>query len=161
MKYKKWIFVGIAVAISISLLVWYTLSLQPQTSTVDNPRFSTVIPAGYSIDELGGWRTSTTPNGTQVYAFSDTLSGVSITVTQQQKPDSLSDDVETRLEKLANGFNATVKLSVDDAVAYLGTSAKGPQSVLIAKNDLLILIQSEKAIPNEDWVTYINQLKQS
>lgn len=122
------------------------------------PKFPTVIPSGKSIEKLGGW-TRISPEGrVPVYAYADKLSGIAIRVSEQELPANLEGDSEG-VQKLAADFDATQKLTAGDTTAYIGTSAKGPQSVIFTKNKLLILITSDKKIDTEHWTTYISSLQ--
>jgi len=126
------------------------------------PKFATVVPSGKSIDELGGW-TRISPEGrTPVYAYADKLNNVPIRVSQQELPANLSSNDEKATEgvqKLAESFKANQKLTVGTTTVFIGTSAKGPQSVIFAKDELLILITSDQKIDNDHWSTYINSLQ--
>lgn len=95
----------------------------------------------------------------KVVNFQDSIGGVPITISQQQLPTSLKEDTQNRVKKLAEEFAATEVLSTANPTAYLGTSAKGPQTIIFAKKDLLIFIQSSKEIDNHDWAEYVTNLQ--
>jgi hypothetical protein len=140
-------------------------STAPTEATLERnakPKFATVVPSGKSIDELGGW-TRISPEGrTPVYAYADKLNNVPIRVSQQELPANLSSNDEKATEgvqKLAESFKANQKLTVGSITVFIGTSAKGPQSVIFAKDELLILITSDQKIDNDHWSTYINSLQ--
>ena len=122
------------------------------------PTYPTILPAGKSIDQLGGWKRVSPPKNDPVYAYNDQINGVAITVSQQQAPQSFKQHAADQTAELAKKFNATTKLTAGDTIAYLGSSSKGPQSVILTKKNLLILIKSQKKIDNNAWVTYIKTL---
>ena len=94
-----------------------------------------------------------------MYAYTDTVDTVSITVSEQPLPVSFKSDVSTKVAEVAKNFNATTKLEAKNTDFYIGTSASGPQSVIFAKNDVLILIKSQKKIDDEKWGVYIDSLR--
>jgi hypothetical protein len=94
-----------------------------------------------------------------VYAYIDKLAGVQINVSEQPLPASFKDNPDQQLSQLAQNFEATNKITAGGTTVYIGTSIKGPQSVLLTKSNLLILIKSTGQIPNGDWAAYINSLK--
>lgn len=126
----------------------------------ESPSFNTVVPGGKTIAELGGWARVSPPGSDKVYAFVDEISDVDIIVSQQELPDNFKDSPAGVLKDFAESYAANRTLPTnDDTTAYIGTSAKGPQSVLLIKNDLLILIKSSSVISDDNWVGYINSLE--
>lgn len=121
------------------------------------PSHPTVLPRGTSIKDLGGWQQLKAPNGNAVYVYTDKISNVPISVSQQPLPESLKQDSDS-IEKLAKNYNATDTINAKGTKVYIGTSAKGPQSVIFAKNSLLILIKSQENISNKAWAKYIASL---
>lgn len=95
----------------------------------------------------------------KVTSYKDTIKGINITVSQQPMPDSFSDDPDGEVKKLAENFSATKEIKASGLTGYLGTSAKGPQSMVLKKRNLLIFIFSEKTIPDQDWGIYISSLQ--
>lgn len=95
----------------------------------------------------------------KVVSYTDTIGGVKITVSQQQLPGGFQDNPQEKVKKLAEDFSATDVLSTANPTAYLGTSAKGPQTVIFTKNGLLIFMQSATKIDNHDWASYITSMK--
>lgn len=122
------------------------------------PNFQPILPEGKTISSLGDWQKLTTPNNDVFYAYVDTINGVTVNVSQQQLPGKFKGDVHNKMLEMARGYNANVKLDADDIRVYIGTSAKGPQSVLFTKNEVLVLIKSWATIPDSDWVAYIKSL---
>lgn len=123
----------------------------------ETPKFDTVVPDGKSIKDYGGWTRISPPDRVPVFAYSDKIGDVTINVSQQELPENLRDNGE-ELEKLSADFNADKKLTVGDITAYIGTSAKGPQSVIFIKDNLLVLIKSTAKISDDQWITYISSL---
>lgn len=123
-----------------------------------NPAYRTVLPTGKSINDLGGWRRVSPDKNDPVYAYLDTIDGVQISVSQQPLPASFADNLNSQVAELARKFNATTKLDDGSTIVYVGTSAKGPQSTIFAKKNLLILIKSQKKIENKSWEKYADSL---
>jgi hypothetical protein len=124
------------------------------------PDYKTMLPAGKTIDQLGGW-TRVSPSGTEpVYAYVDKIKGIQINVSQQPLPYEFDDDsTDQHIEELASGYNADQKMKVGGTTVYIGTSAKGPQSVIFTRDKILVLIKSLSAIDNNSWAAYISSLK--
>jgi len=129
-------------------------------SQTQQPDYNTLLPEGKTIAQLGGWGRVSPPGKDPVYAFSDTVEGVHVTVSQQPLPDSFKADVAASTAQLAQQYSATEKLAVNGTTAYLGTSSKGPQSVILAEYGLLILMKSDTKLTNQQWVGYIYTLQQ-
>ena len=146
---------GIAVAAG---LITVALVYQSTQSTQQTPRYQTLAPKGTTVDNLGGWKRVSPPKNDPVFAYADTLEGVSISVSQQPMPAAFKNDVAGNVSDLAKKFNATTKLAAGATTAYIGTSAKGPQSVIFTKNDLLIMIKSQTKISDSAWIRYVQLL---
>ncbi len=125
----------------------------------EKPTFPTVVPADKTIEELGGWTRISPENRDAVYAFADTLNKIPIRVSEQKLPNGFAGNIDEKVKELSAGFNADKKLDVDGITAYIGTSVKGPQSVIFAKNNLLVLIVSDQKIGNDYWTAYISSLQ--
>ncbi len=95
----------------------------------------------------------------KVVSFTDTVGGVAVTVSQQPLPESFKKDPDDATKKLAEGFSATDVISTSTPTAYLGTSVKGPQTVIFHKGDVLVFIQSVSNIDKHDWAEYITKLE--
>ncbi len=130
---------------------------RPTLEIVTDLPFQAVLPHGTTIDQLGGWRRVSPPDSAPVFAYSDQIADVQIIVSEQQVPSSLKGD--NKLAELAKKFSATDQLNITHTTAYIGTSAKGPQSVLLIKHDLLVLIKSKDNISDQDWIRYITSLR--
>lgn len=134
-------------------------SRQGSGQILENLEYQTVLPAGKSITDLGGWRRVSPPDGDPVYAFTDTLEGVSISVSEQPLPESSRGNASSSLADIAKNLNATTKLDGGDTEIYIGNNSQGPQSVVFTKNYLLILIKSQNKISDTAWIQYINTLR--
>lgn len=121
------------------------------------PKYQTVLPAGKSIESLGGWTRVSPPSASPVYAFVDRIDGVDIIVSQQPLPDAFSQS--TAVEEFAKNYSADHKLSVEGTDVFVGTSSKGPQSLIFTKSGLLILIKSSTKLDDSKWADYIGSLQ--
>ena len=125
---------------------------------ITNPGYQTVLPEDKTIAQLGGWERISPPKSDPVFAYNDKIDNVSISVSEQPLPASFAGDVDAQVAELAKKFNATNKITAGDTTAYLGTSAKGPQSVIFIKINLLVLIKSQSKVSDDAWVKYIKAL---
>jgi hypothetical protein len=123
------------------------------------PNYKTLLPTGKTIESLGGWTRVSPPEKNPVFAYVDRLGNSQINVSQQPLPDDFKSDAEQKIEELALGFKASEKITMGNTIVHIGTSAKGPQSVIFSKNDLLILIKSTVHIDNNLWAEYISTLQ--
>lgn len=129
------------------------------TLTKGTPKYATVVPAGKSIQSLGGWTRISPPNRDPVYAYADKIDGVQINVSEQPLPANFLSDTANQIAQLAEGFGATGKFTVGSTPVYIGTSVNGPQSLILSKSKLLILIKSTTPLSNNKWAAYISSLK--
>lgn len=95
----------------------------------------------------------------KVASFPDQIGNVKVTVSQQPLPETFKKDTDAQVKKLAENFSAKEVINTSTPTAYLGTSAKGPQTVIFAKNDLLVFITSDSVIDKELWAEYITRLQ--
>lgn len=157
---KKAVIIAVSVLVIGIIIVW--LLIQQHESTVNNnaklPEFQTVLPGTKSISELGGWQRISPPKKDPVFAYTDTIGDIPISISQQPLPASFREDAEGQVAELAKKFSATTKIEADHIKIYVGTSAKGPQSALLTKNGLLILIKSQKKIDDAAWAEYVKAL---
>jgi hypothetical protein len=157
----------VAVALVGSLSVGALIHQHNQTSQhsnsssgiIENLEYQTILPNGKSIGQLGGWKRVSPPDKTPVYAYVDSLAGTGISISEQPLPNDTKAATTDQIADIAKKFNATTKLDVAGTTAYLGTSAKGPQSVIFSKNGLLVLIKSQQEIDNSSWIAYIESLE--
>lgn len=118
-----------------------------------------IIPEGKKIAELGGWQRVSPETSDPVYAYTDSIDTVPISVSQQSLPQSFEGNVTDATAELAKKFNATNKQTAGETTFYIGTSAKGPQSTIFTKSNLLILIKSKTKISDKSWASYIQSLR--
>ena len=169
---------AVAVAVGVAVPVWQYRKISSESTSQNTskqtangeiqvapgqleqgtPTFRTLLPAGKTIKDFGGWTKVSPPNRDPVYAYVDKIGAIPINVSQQPLPDDFANNKNEKVEQLALAYAADKKLNVGDAIAFIGTSAKGPQSVILAKNNLLILIKASAAIPNAEWEKYIKSL---
>lgn len=131
-------------------------------SDADAPSYTTVLPKGKTIADLGGWVHFTSHDdagAVHAYNYNDTIDGVAISVTEQPLPSSFTGDVDSHVAEFAKSFDANDTVKAGDTIVYIGTNSKGPQSVIFTKNNLLILIKSEKTIKNTAWSSYAGSLQ--
>lgn len=127
-------------------------------NSLNQPSYQTMLPTGKTIQQLGGWQRVSPEDKDPVFAYSDSIGTVPIAVSQQPLPSNFSGDSEARLADLAKKFSATKRLSTANGTAYVGTSAKGPQSAILIKGSTLVLIKSQNNIDDQSWVAYIDSL---
>jgi len=122
-----------------------------------NPSFSSITRDGLPAT----WKIVSPPGADPVYAYTDKINDVSISVSQQPIPDSFKPNIEENVEGLAQNFDADIKYKAEGIIIYVGTSAKEyrPQSAILVKNNLLILIKSKSPISEQDWIKYVNSLR--
>lgn len=122
------------------------------------PKYQTYLPAGKSIKDYGGWTRVSPPERNPVYAYADTIGKIPVIVSQQPLPEELRTNTSEMVQQLAAGYSANQKIKVKDITIYVGTSAKGPQSIIFAKGKTLILIKSTAALTSDALVKYIESL---
>lgn len=158
---KKVTTIGISVSVVILIGLFLTLVIAYNSNSVgsERPKYQTALPQGKTIDQLGGWKRVSPPEATPVFAYADKIEDIPVTVSQQPLPGSLSANSEAQIASLAKSYNATKELDAEGTPLYVGTSAKGPQSAIMTKKGLLILIKSQKKISDEAWAAYAASLK--
>ncbi|MES2875995.1 MAG: hypothetical protein V4678_00835 [Patescibacteria group bacterium] len=123
-----------------------------------NPDYPTVLPAGKSAKDLGGWTRVSPEDRDPVYAYVDQIDGVPISVSQQPLPASFKENPDSAVRNLAFANNATKTITVSGTTVHLGSSTKGPQSVIFQKGETLILIKASTLLADEKWEKYIQSL---
>lgn len=167
---KRWVIAaGLAVLLAAAAFATYKLFIQDEPKVVQGvlaegevsqtPDFATVLPEGKDVEDLGGWARISPPDKDPAFAYVDVLDGVQLNVSQQQLPNNFKQDKDGELAKLAEQFSANQKITVGENVVYIGTSSKGPQSVITSIDGLLILIKSSGPLNNEQWSGYIDSLE--
>lgn len=155
---KRTVIIGAAILLIIICLVGWLVYHKSQTPAPGKiqPTFSTILPAGKTIDELGGWARNSPSDRAPAYAYRDTIDGTSISVTEQLAPASLQND---QIADLAEKANYSDKIQAGSTAAYIGTSAKGPQSAIFIRSNLFVTIKSDQKISDKSWVSYIKSLQ--
>lgn len=157
---KKALIITITILIGGGLLIWLLIRQHEidVTSRAKLPEFQAVLPGTTSISELGGWRRISPPQKEPVFAYADTIGDIPISISQQALPASFQSDVSGQVAEMAKKFNATTKIDAGDTKVYVGTSVKGPQSAILTKNGLLILIKSQSKVDDAAWAEYVKSL---
>lgn len=157
---KKAILITIAILIGGGLIIWLLIRQHEinVNSRAKMPEYQTVLPGTKSVSELGGWRRISPPQKDPVFAYTDTIGDISINISQQPLPASFRSDVNGQVAEMAKKFNATTKIDAGGTKVYVGTSVKGPQSAILTKNGLLILIKSQSKIDDAAWAEYVKSL---
>lgn len=125
------------------------------TRSTNAPNYATILPDGKSIAQLGGWKRVSPPNKDPVFAYLDTIDGVAISVSEQPLPKSFLNDPAGQTAELAKNYNATDKVMSGATAVYIGTNIKGPQSVVLTKDNVLVLIKSAGKIEDISWTNYV------
>lgn len=131
-------------------------STDTSSGNSQEPPFKTVLPDGK--------KESTTDNSVkydpnkQVANYRDKIGSTTITVSQQQLPESFKANPDEEVKKVAEGFSANEVLQESNPKAYLGNDVKGAQTVIFHKNGLLVFILSDKPIEKSQWAEYITKL---
>jgi hypothetical protein len=147
------------IAIQIIPVIIGEPGLRKEDIASTKPEFNTLLPNGKSIDNLGGWKRVSPPGAAPAFAYSDKIGSVTIAVSQQTLPDEFKGNTSDRMTELAKGFNATEKLTTENGTTiYLGSSAQGPQSAILAIDHLLILIKSTNKIDDKKWASYVDSM---
>jgi hypothetical protein len=136
-----------------------TKEVVSQNLIAGSPDYSTVLPKGKDIKSMGGWTRVSPPDRNPVYAYVDHIGNAQINVSQQPLPEDFKKDTAEQVEYLARTYSANEKISVGKTTVYVGTSARGPQSVIFTKDDALILIKSTVKISNDQWAAYVDSLR--
>ncbi len=167
LRYKKSIAAVVIVAIASFgyFVVWpplndYAFSRNGPDirNSEKSPGYSTVLPKDKPVSELGGWKRVSPEGRDPVFAYADKIGDVSISVSQQPLPESFKSETSGKIAELAKQFSATEKIDANGTDVYIGTSAKGPQSVIFTKNGLLVLMKSQQKAESESWKTYVESL---
>ena len=165
---RRLVLIGV---IAISLFIWLRPHIFPErtshdggslgtssdsgTLTKGTPSYTTITSSGKTME----WTRVSPPNTSAVYAYTDTIAGIPITVSEQPLPKELQGDTESKLEDLAKNYGANRFITADATKVYIGTSVKGPQSIIFSKQSLLVLIKAASALNDEQWKLYIASLR--
>lgn len=152
---KTTVIAYVATLAGIGLSAYY---LNRPSSAPVAPSYDIVLPQRTPVDELGGWKRVSPSGSDPVFAYDDTIEDIDISVSQQPLPASFAENTAASVKQLAESYSATTVIEAGGTEAYIGRSARGPQSVIFAKDNTLVLIKSQKTISQEDWIRYINNL---
>ncbi len=128
--------------------------LGKQTVTID---FKPLLPNG-SESETSAHKTAVDGQNRPIYTFTDKIGITDLTVTEQPLPEKLKTNTDSELEKMAKDLYLTEVINASNPKAYMGTSIKGPQTVIFTKNGLLVFVQSQAKIDKDQWSDYITRL---
>ena len=147
---------GVLVCVVAALVTGSLYFKQGTTLQSVSPDFKALTPDNTKPE----WKQSKLAGSTAaVYIFTDTIRSVPIKVSEQPLPPSFRDDPTGKTAELAESFNATSTMQVNGFTVYIGTSVKGPQSVIFSDGKLLVLIKSDTTISNGAWADYIKTLR--
>lgn len=122
--------------------------------TQASPDFASLTPSNKKVT----WSRLTPPNGNSFYAYTDTIQGITIRVSEQSMPDTFKADPKASLAQLAQGYSANRTITVGSTTVYIGATVKGQQSILFTQDSLLVMITSDATINDKQWTTYIASL---
>ena len=121
------------------------------------PEFKVALPNGKESETDGG---KVRYDGTRKTAsFIDKVDNVSVTVTQQGLPDRFKTNQASELAEFAKEIYANESFEVGDTKVYAGESAKGPQTLVLIRDQTLVFITADKKIENSSWIQYIGSWK--
>lgn len=132
---------------------------QKNLLTKGTPNYATVLPTGKTIQQLGGWTRVSPKSKNAVFAYVDKIGSVQIDVSEQPLPANFQYNTDQQVAQLAHNFNATEKVPAVSTNIYIATLADDSQAVILAKNNLLILMKSVSLVPPNQWVAYVNSLQ--
>ncbi len=128
----------------------------PQVQTTE---FPLIWPNGKSEKDFKIVRLNPFGNDT-VYTYVDALNGLEIRISQQELPDNFGSSQDEKLKELADSFQATNIIQIDEQKTYHGYSeTTNTQSLIFIKKDLLIFIASPQQTSDEVWAGYISALQ--
>ena len=163
---KGIVIAGIVIVVIICLIIGIAIGHHNASQQIANdsngdqsPIYQTILPEGKTIDQLGGWERVSPAKASPVFAYIDIIGSIPVSVSEQPLPKSFKTNTASQIAELAKGYNATDSVSAGSMQVYIGTSAKGPQSVIFTKNNLLILIKSQNVIEDTAWIKYISSLQ--
>ena len=122
-----------------------------------SPDYKPVLPSGSAANTTSGKLSYDSEK--KVTSYTDKIGDSQITISEQPLPPDFKDNPDGRVEIFAKNANFNDLIQYNGGRAHIGTSIKGPQSVVFHKDGLLIFLKSDKKILNADWVKYINSLQ--
>lgn len=162
-SWRNRILISVSIAlVSIATATYLIVSgsaPKEEIHTGNVPEFAAILPNGKSIDSLGGWKKVSPPKSEPVFAYTDHINGIASTISQQSLPASFTTSTDAHVAELAKSYNATNKIKTGSTTVYVGTSIKGPQSIIFTKASLLVLIKTKSTVQNDALISYINDLR--
>lgn len=122
-----------------------------------SPDYKPLLPSGTAANTVSG--NFSYDSEKKVTSFSDKIGEEEVTISQQPLPQDFKDNPDGRVEIFAKNANFNELIQTKSGRAHIGTSIKGPQSVVFHREGLLVFLRSEKKILNTDWVRYIDSLQ--
>lgn len=172
---KFWLACGIIIAAVIALIICLQLftgnnapppppgashaTVLARRLPKGTPPYATILPAGKTIQQLGGWYRVSPPNANPVYTYADKIGSTTVDVSEQPLPASFTSDPASSVEKLATSFNATNKFTAgNNTEVFVAETSANSQSAILVKNGLLVLIKASGLLSNNQWATYVSSL---
>lgn len=94
-----------------------------------------------------------------VASYTDSIADIGITLSQQPMPEDFKSDTAGKLLAFAANINANEKIEARGTEIYIGTSVKGPQTVVFIKDDKLFFIGADSKLPYDQLQSYIEALR--
>lgn len=129
--------------------------------THGTPDFKAFLPAGETIDAYGGWTRVSPSDSAPVYAYSATLYGTAIIVSQQKLPNNFEGDVQGKVQELQSdqGYVTQHTIELDSTTIYIGVSKNNYQSTIFEREGTLVLITSYRSINDSTIESYVKSLQ--
>ena len=158
----KWVGVGLLAATILPLALHSPRKTTTQTDvgtsttgvlkdSITKPPFQVAAP---KKDLHSGQVAYDSTKGVAVYSIK--LKDRNLVVSQQLLPEGFKSDPTSRLKTLAETIYAKDAIAGKNSTAYLGTSIKGPQTLVFVTNELLVFIKSDGKIDNDQWRTLLD-----
>jgi hypothetical protein len=97
----------------------------------------------------------------KVLGYVAEFNGAQLTISQQHAPEGLKSN-PAKLMSLAESLKATTPMDTQKGTAYIATDEKSKAQVAVfTTDDVLVFVRSSKSLDEDEWQTYINQLKPS
>lgn len=125
------------------------------------PEFKTFLPEGDTINDYGGWTRVSPSSSEPVYAYTATLYGTAIIVSQQKLPDDFANDVKGKIQELQSdqGYTTQHTVDVNGTTVYVGISKDNYQSSIFESQGTMVLITSYRLINDTSMGGYVQSLQ--
>lgn len=152
------IILTLAIIISAGLVLKAALNRSHQSKSFVNtmlasPNFHVLKPADNPTVTLAPLK------GDHAFSFDDKIAGIAVTVNQQPLPSDFKANPAQALADFAKTLQTTTKFGAGSVTAYTGKTARGEQTTVFVKNDLLLFITSKQSLSNDQLANYINLLR--